>query len=426
MKKLIGIIFGIMVLGLGGYFVYVNYIKEEVPKKIVEEEKAYISDYYVYGNHLNMTGFLEINDKSYKEIKLTMYNGEDKDIDLLAEIKDNKVNFYLSEYVNEGLYLDEIERGTYYLFLKLIYDDPEKEDKDIVKYYVLSNDTEYKDVTYYTLSKFNNKIVIDYINDYETMAFNVVENKDKGIYDITIDPGHGGMDGGGSSNDYKETDFTMSISKKVKESLESAGVKVKLTHDEGDLSSNDVLDEYNEHGRAVIPNEVKSKYTFSIHINKNVSSKVRGIEVYTPKGITYDLAKSLADNITSYSGLGYSSNRIYKMYDGVYTHNFTESEIASSLQGYEDKGYKPYNVTTNSNYLYMIRETGGYMTGAYIDDSNLSKVGVNPYYNSNIGNETYLLELGYISNSSDVDILLNSEEEIASAIADAIKKELGI
>lgn len=426
MKKLIGIIFGIMVLGLGGYFVYVNYIKEEVPKKIVEEEKAYISDYYVYGNHLNMTGFLEINDKSYKEIKLTMYNGEDKDIDLLAEIKDNKVNFYLSEYINEGLYLDEIERGTYYLFLKLIYDDPEKEDKDIVKYYVLSNDTEYKDVTYYTLSKFNNKIVIDYINDYETMAFNVVENRDKGIYDITIDPGHGGMDGGGSSNDYKETDFTMSISKKVKESLESAGVKVKLTHDEGDLSSNDVLDEYNEHGRAVIPNEVKSKYTFSIHINKNVSSKVRGIEVYTPKGITYDLAKSLADNITSYSGLGYSSNRIYKMYDGVYTHNFTESEIASSLQGYEDKGYKPYNVTTNSNYLYMIRETGGYMTGAYIDDSNLSKVGVNPYYNSNIGNETYLLELGYISNSSDVDILLNSEEEIASAIADAIKKELGI
>ena len=426
MKKLIGIIFGIMVLGLGGYFVYVNYIKEEVPKKIVEEEKAYISDYYVYGNHLNMTGFLEINDKSYKEIKLTMYNGEDKDIDLLAEIKDNKVNFYLSEYVNEGLYLDEIERGTYYLFLKLIYDDSEKEDKDIVKYYVLSNDTEYKDVTYYTLSKFNNKIVIDYINDYETMAFNVVENKDKGIYDITIDPGHGGMDGGGSSNDYKETDFTMSISKKVKESLESAGVKVKLTHDEGDLSSNDVLDEYNEHGRAVIPNEVKSKYTFSIHINKNVSSKVRGIEVYTPKGITYDLAKSLADNITSYSGLGYSSNRIYKMYDGVYTHNFTESEIASSLQGYEDKGYKPYNVTTNSNYLYMIRETGGYMTGAYIDDSNSSKVGVNPYYNSNIGNETYLLELGYISNSSDVDILLNSEDEIVNAIADAIKKELGI
>ena len=29
------------------------------------------------------------------------------------------------------------------------------------------------------------------------MMFNIIENKDKDIYDITIDPGHGGMDGGG-------------------------------------------------------------------------------------------------------------------------------------------------------------------------------------------------------------------------------------
>ena len=33
----------------------------------------------------------------------------------------------------------------------------------------------------------------------------------------------------------------------------------------------------------------------------------------------------------------------------------------------------------------MIRETGGYMTGAYVDDSNISEAGANPYYNSNIG-----------------------------------------
>ena len=32
-------------------------------------------------------------------------------------------------------------------------------------------------------------------------------------------------------------------------------------------------------------------------------------------------------------------------------------------------------------------------------------------YNSNIGNETYLLELGYISNSNDLDILLNEEDK---------------
>ena len=68
----------------------------------------------------------------------------------------------------------------------------------------------------------------------------------------------------------------------------------------------------------------------------------------------------------------------------------------------------------------MIRETGGFMTGAYIDDSNSEKVGVNPYYDSNVGNESYLLELGYISNSSDLEIIKNNIDKIAKAISDAI------
>jgi len=108
------------------------------------------------------------------------------------------------------------------------------------------------------------------------------------------------------------------------------------------------------------------------------------------------------------------------MFNGIYTRNFTEGDVLSSLKGYEDKGYDPYDVSTNSNYYYMIRETGGYMTGAYVDDSNPDKVGVNPYYDSNVGNESYLLELGYLSNSSDLNIIKNSTDVIAKAISDAI------
>lgn len=117
---------------------------------------------------------------------------------------------------------------------------------------------------------------------------------------------------------------------------------------------------------------------------------------------------------------------MYKMFDGVYTHNFSAAEIASSLAGYEENNYNPYNVTEESNYLYMIRETGGIMTGAYIDDSNPEEVGVNKYYNSNIGNETYLLELGYISNLDDLNNLLEKEDQYVEAIVTAIKEELGL
>ena len=427
MKKLIKVIFILLILVLLGYFIYVNYIKEVIPKKETEEELASISEYFIYGNHLNIKGSLEITDKNYQSIVLTLYNGKDKDIKVNTEIEDNKINFNTFKYINEGIYLDDLERGTYYLFLKLTYENPEDQEKPIEKYYILKNETNYKETAYYTLSKYNNKVLINSQNDYGTISFNIEENKtNDDIYDITIDPGHGGMDGGGSSGDYKETDFTMDISKKIKSNLEEAGLKVKLTHEEDELTKNDILDEYNEHGRAVIPNEVKSKYTFSIHINKNTSSKVRGVEVYTADNINYDLAKSLAENITTETELDYSSNKLYKVYNGVYTHNFSEQEILSSLKGYEEKNRVPYNVTTNSNYLYMIRETGGYMTGAYVDDSNPDSVGVNPYYNSNIGNESYLLEIGYISNSKDLEILLKSKEKVADAISEAIKAELGL
>lgn len=425
MKKVIITLILLLVFGFLGYYIYINYINKE-PKIIPEEEKALIDEYYMYGNHFNIKGSLEVSDKSYQTIKLVLYNGKEIEFDIISNIEDNKINFYTSKYINEGLYLDDLSRDVYYLFLRLTYKNEEDEDNDINKYYVLDNQTEYKESIYYTLSTYNNKILINSNNEYNTMMFNIVENSDSETYDITIDPGHGGMDSGGVVQDYKESDFTMEISKKIKENLEEYNLKVKLTHDENDLSSNEVMDYYNENGRAVIPNKVKSKYTFSIHINKNTSTKVNGIEIYTASGINYDLANSLADNITSYTDLGYSTNKLYKKYDGVYTHNFTESEIKSSLADYKNNNYTPYNVTENSNYLYMIRETGGYLTGAYIDDSNVEEIGENPYYNSNIVNESYLLELGYLSNESDLSILLDSTSTIAKAISDAIIKELGL
>ena len=419
MKKLIGIIFLLLVLGFGGYFVYVNYIMDK--GIIPEEEIGTISEYYIYGDHLNFKGSLEIEDMTYNDICLNLYNGEvDMDTEIISSNDGTKIDFYFSEYINDGFYLDSLERSNYYWFLKLTYDNSEDPEEPIIKYYILRNDTEYKETVYYTMSKYNNKILINSDNKYGTMSFDVKENSDNGIYDITIDPGHGGMDSGGSISGYNESDFTMAISKKVKENLEKDGFKIKLTHDEGELTRNDLLDEYNAGGRAIIPNEVKSKYTFSIHINKNTVKSVHGIEVYTPANINYDFAKNIANNLVEQTELDYSTNRLYKMFNGVYTRNFTEDDVLSSLKGYEDKGYEPYDVSTNSNYYYMIRETGGYMTGAYIDDGNSEKVGVNPYYNSNIANETYLLELGYLSNSSDLNIINNSIDKLAKVISDTI------
>lgn len=421
MKKLIKTVFFLILIGFVGYFIYVNYINI-IPKKDIEKEHCNITNYFAYGNHLNIKGILDVKDKTYKSVDLVLYNGKDKSIKVSSDVIDNKINFYTSQYINEGIYLDDIKKGIYYLFLRLTYED---DDNKIYKYYALNNKTKYDDITYYTLSKYNNKILINFDNEYNTMSFNIKSNSDNNIYDITIDPGHGGMDVGAIKDKYKEAEIAMNIAEKVKSNLEKENLKVKLTHDRNDLTKDEVMEEYNKGGRAVIPNEVKSKYTFSIHINKNDSSKVRGIEVYTPSNINYDFATSIADKIVSSTDFDYSSNKLNKVNDGVYTHTFSQSEINESMKKFDSKNYKRYNITDNSNYLYMIRETGGYMTGAYVNNSNPDKVGYNPYYNSNIGNESYLLELGYLSNSNDLKILIKSEDKLAKAISESIIKELG-
>ena len=423
MKKILILIF-VIVLCIGAFFGYKYFFSEKgIPILKTEEEKVAISEYYIYGTHLNLTGTLEITDTNFEEIYLTLYNGEFKDYDINYTNESNAISFNISDEVNNGIYLDELSRDNYYVFIKLIYENEEDVENPIEKYYVLDNQTEYEDTTYYTFSKYNNKIIINSNNDYNTMMLNVNEKKDnKKIADIVLDPGHGGMDGGAESFGYSERDFTYKLAISIQEQLEDEGYSVALTR--GELSQNELLDEYNDGGRAVVSSELYSKYLLSIHFNSNSASSVNGLEIYSPSNINYDFVKSLAQNITTMTGLEYSNQKTFKLYDGVYCHNFSEYEIENSLKGYEEKGYTPYNITTNSNYYYMIRETGGIITGAYVDDSNPEKVGVNPYYNSNRGTESYVMELGYITNSNDFDIISNKQNEFTNAIVKTIQENL--
>ena len=67
----------------------------------------------------------------------------------------------------------------------------------------------------------------------------------------------------------------------------------------------------------------------------------------------------------------------------------------------------------------MIRETGGINTHAYVDGRD-PKYSINKYYKSNIGTESYLLEIGYISNNYELNNMLENKEKYAGAIATCI------
>lgn len=420
MKKIIIIIL-IILLASGGYYYYNNiYLKNQKPTIEVEKNTATITKYYIYGTHLNIIGNIKKIDANFKDVDLVFWNektGKTIKQKLNYTKNVNNLNFNLSDEINDGLFLDKISEGTYRTYLRFTYKDKKT---TTTKYYALTNKTDYKSTKYYTLSNKNNKINIT--TKEQTLTLKVTKNKDK-TYDVILDPQAGGSDKGNSGNGHYEKDITMDMATKVKEKLEAKKIKVKLTRD-ANLSDSDYVDEYNEGGRAVISHELNSKYLFSFQTTRSSNAQTNGFSIYTAVGINYDFAAKMVENIINKTNLKTSTTTYQRVDYGIYSHNFTESEIKENMTYYENKGYKPYNVTTDSNYLYMIRETGGIITGAYIDDSNPDKVGVNPYYKSNIGTESYVISLGYLTNQTDITAMTTNIDAYASAIADSIIKEL--
>ena len=396
------------------YFIYLNDLKRVV--EITEEESFYVDKYTVFGTHLNISTC--IDKRLEGNISLVLKNVKEEIlVDHELNIKEDKTCFYLSDKNNEGINLDELKLGK---FLLLVKED--------TKYYTIGNNTDYENIEYYTITRnnSNNKISIDFNNyknrNYLSLKINKIALPND-VYDITIDPGHGGEDPGASyklnGKNYNESDLTLEISLLLKEELEDLGLKVKLTREEDIF-----LDNYGDNGRAVIPNKVSSKYSISIHLNSFAGTmKYGGVEVYIPNDINYDLANLLANNLSEI--VGFSRKYTNKIGEGIYYTYFAKQDIKESKEEMLDNDLKSYDIEVGAPYMYMIREVGGINTFAYIDGRN-DKHGLNKYYNSNKTAEPYLIELGYMNYKKDLENIVNKKESFSKAISTALEEYLKI
>lgn len=397
----------------------------------VEVELVDLEKYMVYGTHLNINGRLSINldESSIDDISLVFKDiwGNEHSYDIEYNIGEGNIRFSTSLKINEGIDLENIPRGDYYVLLKIGTTIDERQTE---KYYLLDNTTKYDKVEYYTITKNNTNNKIDiYSGEYTldniiTPYFKVdirESNLPDNVYDLVIDPGHGGIDSGAIKGNYYESNIVLEYSLELKKQLEDCGLKVKL------VRNTDVqIDSYGEEGRSVIPNIVKAKYVFSIHLNSNDESMSKGgVEIYSPPNANLEFSKLLADNIVNIAKTTYSSNPIFKVDEGIYVRNYTEKELKEANNYALQKGYSKYNITTDTPYLFMIRETGGIATNAYMDGRN-KNYGVNSYYNSNIGVEGYLLELGFMNCKNDLNNILNNKNSYIDAISTSIKQYLDI
>ena len=408
-KILFALIFCVAILGIYYSKKTENEPIDKFNEIIFEETKAEINKLHIYGKHFNINGTLDIDVEASK-IELVLFSENKIQYNLNFEKNSEFISFNTGKLKNKGINLDTLEQNNYYAYLKVT------DINNNVKNYKLINKTDYIETEYYTLRKENklNYILIKE-DKHETLNINVVPSIQENIYDVVIDAGHGGIDSGACYKGVCETNFTLTLSKKLKEKLEARGLKVKLTRDDT-TPSNVKFETYGKDGRVDRAMSSKAKYLFSFHLNSGLYSR-RGVEIYTTNYTDYTLATSIVDNIVNNTNASYSNNPIFKVSNGVYTRTFQNYEINDVIKEANTDGYEPYPITTDTTYYYIIRETGGIVTGAYTDGREKD---YNPHYNTNVGIESYIMEIGYITSPNDTTDISNNMDSYIDAIAAAI------
>lgn len=178
---------------------------------------------------------------------------------------------------------------------------------------------------------------------------------------VCIDAGHGGNDHGAEYKDQVEKNQTLSMALAVKDKLEKKNIKVIMTR------TTDTYVEVSD--RVAKSNEAKAAALVSIHRNdsKSDSIKTRGIETWIFSSKPED-SYALANEI---------QNRL------------------KSISGVVDRGVKCGTIDNpNTNYAINSKSAGA----------------------------SCIIELGFIKNEKDNDLIEKKQDALAEAIADGIEE----
>ena len=409
MKKILFLII-LVIIGYFGYNYLIKNKEEEAKFKYediltkIENKKTNIDTFTIYGKYLNIKGDIPSTDGVFTLV----FKNNEEEIEIKTEINEN--TFSTNKYINDGINLEKLKNGNY---LILLHDTK----NDI--YYNLINNTNYHDNKYYTITKDNKNNLITFneekYNEINYLEISIKETKlPSDVYDIVIDPGHGGIDTGAGNGRYNESSFTLDYAKTLKDVLEEEGLKVRLTREEDKQ-----IDHYGEGSRTGIPYEANAKLMLSIHLNSSGYKVQKGVEVYYAYQDNNTYAKLLADNIVKYANTTYSNNPQNKVLDGAYMRVYSKENIAALAKEAKRDGYEPYDLGNDETYYYFIRETGGIMTKAFSDGRN-PKYKENIYRGRNQAVEAYLCELGYISNNDDLKNIINNKEGYIKGLKESV------
>ena len=270
-----------------------------------------------------------------------------------------------------------------------------------------------------TRNKESNQITLQSKNGQLSLKVEKVQELPEDVYDILIDPGHGGLDGGTVAKDLTEAEEVLKISTYIASRLEEHGLKVKLTRTEDvdpagpgnfDYGKSAFFDE----GRVEQVYRYQTKYMLSSHLN-SFDGSLEGFEVYSSVFVNNDWASRVSQALIEAGQKARDSEKSeFRVSEGSYKKYYLCTGTSYDID---------YGCTSDyMDYLYIIRETGGKVSQA----STL--VEYNDKYQDipNYGSETLLIEYAYLDNSNDYSKWINNWKSYGEAVVKATVDYLGI
>ena len=161
---LIPIIIGIII---GIYYALTNFYSDKLNLKkinenvfsILQNKRAELTEFYIYGTNLNVTGKIDgINKDNVETVKLLLTDGlgDEKLYTIDYEFVDGVFIFTSSNEMNYAINLDELQPKKYYLLLRLKLNNSVN-----YRYFSLENKTSYSNLEYYTVTNNNSNNRVD-------------------------------------------------------------------------------------------------------------------------------------------------------------------------------------------------------------------------------------------------------------------------
>ena len=390
---------------------------------------------YLYGTHLGLCGQLPVGETFPDKLTLLWDCGVRQTVWPLQYAQSDEASvtvFSLSDDLNGGADLEALPEDSGTLTVCAEYADGSRRDWPLQAAPCCAGDLPF---CYYTVTHggMNRRITLTTEKGLftgESLRLQCAAAAlPEDVYDIILDAGHGGADCGCLSPDgrYRESDLTLSVTLLLKARLEQLGLKVGLTRDGSEAADAPMArTTYDEDGRINRIGASHAKLCLSVHCNSYAGSDAPGgVQIYLPTAVEPSFAALLAQKIADTAGTVLSPMAGFRVTDGVYCRTFSAADIIAVGEDAQRLGYDPYPVSESTNYYYILRETGGRVTGAFMDGRSPA-FGVNRYYDSGVGVETYLCELGYLSAEDDLQRLLTAPESYADGMAAAIAARFGL